>query len=452
ENGEDDAGGRTSKDKVHERGEVEGLTQLRRSLLLAALACVLRPTNLLIWLCVAVSSFVRATNKERTVLVREAAFCGSCILALSILSDRFYYQTWTFPPLRFLHFNIAQSLAVFYGKNNWHYYLSQGYPLLLTTFLPFALIGLYRALVSSISPSQSYPRHNAKELKAMRIGHELATTALIVPAVLSLISHKEVRFIYPLLPILHILAAQPFTSFFLPAVSPASAVHTTTVSRLKKSLLALILALNVFIGLYTTTVHQSGVLSVLDYLRHEHEHHYLTQPPAFTHITAADTTMTVGFLMPCHSTPWRSHLVHSGITAWALGCEPPIDMNATERATYIDEADRFYANPTGFMRQEMGPPPRLRSSLGFRLPRQGLGRGIEIEDDGTDGKVGNKQWPEYLIFFQQAEETMRLVLRGSGYRECWRGFNSHWHDDWRRKGDVIVWCLTTRSGSRAGNA
>jgi len=26
------------------------------------------------------------------------------------------------------------------------------------------------------------------------------------------------------------------------------------------------------------------------------------------------------------------------------------------------------------------------------------------------------------------------------YEECWRGFNSVWHDDPRRRGDVLVWC------------
>lgn len=368
----------------------------------------------------------------------------SFVLVLSTLLDRFYYQTWTFPPLRFLYFNIHQSLAVFYGKNDWHYYVSQGYPLLLTTFLPFGLVGIYRALIFPPSPSQSHSQSS----KAARIRYQLATTALVVPVVLSLVSHKEVRFIYPLLPILHVLAAQPFTSFFLPAVSPASAVRTSAVSRLKTTLLALILAANIGIGLYTTSVHQSGVLSVLDYLRHEYEHHYLTQPPAFSHIAAADSIMTVGFLMPCHSTPWRSHLVHSGIEAWALGCEPPVNLNATERTKYVDEADRFYASPTLFMAQEMSRPPRVKSSLGFRLPRQGLGHGSNNEDEGTNGKSGRKQWPEYLVFFQQAEETMQLVLRGSGYRECWRGSNSHWHDDWRRKGDVMVWCSKTSPGGK----
>ena len=34
-----------------------------------------------------------------------------------------------------------------------------------------------------------------------------------------------------------------------------------------------------------------------------------------------------------------------------------------------------------------------------------------------------------------------VALRGSGYVECTRLWNSAWHDDSRRTGDVVVWCL-----------
>ena len=46
---------------------------------------------------------------------------------------------------------------------------------------------------------------------------------------------------------------------------------------------------------------------------------------------------------------------------------------------------------------------------------------------------------------------MHTALQGSGYGECWRGFNSHWHDDWRRKGDVVVWCLDSEKKKVATN-
>jgi phosphatidylinositol glycan class B len=50
--------------------------RLRVSLLLAALACVLRPTNALIWLSVSVPTLWQAPSRLRYVLVREVLFCG----------------------------------------------------------------------------------------------------------------------------------------------------------------------------------------------------------------------------------------------------------------------------------------------------------------------------------------------------------------------------------------
>ncbi|KAL8775756.1 MAG: hypothetical protein Q9194_003661, partial [Teloschistes cf. exilis] len=110
---------------------------------------------------------------------------NSIVLAASAVVDRLYYQQWTFPPLRFLYFNLAQSLSVHYGRNDWHYYLSQGYPLLLTTFLPFALVGLYH----SLSPPN--PASTTATLLTTNIKRQLATTSLLVPFILSFISHKE---------------------------------------------------------------------------------------------------------------------------------------------------------------------------------------------------------------------------------------------------------------------
>ncbi|MCJ1251171.1 glycosylphosphatidylinositol anchor biosynthesis [Trapelia coarctata] len=413
------------------------LTTLRGSLLLAAVACVLRPTNVLIWACLACFAFLRGATRERLVLIRETALCGSLILAISATLDRIYYGQWVFPPFRFLYFNIAKSLAVFYGRNDWHYYLSQGFPLLLTTSLPFALIDIYHATTSSAS----FP---ATALQST-IRHQLATLTLLVPFALSLVSHKEVRFIYPLLSPLHVLAAKSFTEFFLPAISPVSPTRRTPSSLLRRLLLFSLLGINIFIATLSTQYHQPAPLSVLSYLRSQYETHYLTQPPQSALIPQADTTMTIGFLMPCHSTPWRSHLVHPGIKAWALTCEPPIHLNnsAAARAAYRDEADRFYDNPTQFLKTHLGSPPRRKDILGSKTPQEGLGMGRIHETEGAwDGKEGTKVWPDYLVFFEQLEGTLKGYVGGrGGYVEGWRGWNSWGHDDWRRKGDVVVWCL-----------
>ncbi|KAL2861641.1 Alg9-like mannosyltransferase family-domain-containing protein [Aspergillus pseudodeflectus] len=399
------------------RARPANVNRIRLCLLLAAFACVLRPTNILIWIYLAGVALHRSTWPEKQTLAREAALSGSAILSLSLIVDRFFYGFWTFPPLRFLYFNIAQSLAVFYGKNDFHYYISQGYPLLLTTALPFALFGLYRTL-------------KGRQAVAERgIVVQLATISLAMPGVLSLITHKEVRFIYPLLPALHILSASPLVDFFLPAVA------TTNRQYLPRRLTLIFLILvNVVIAVYTTVFHASGVISVLGYLREQHILHGLETTASTGGTDRTYGGITAGFLMPCHSTPWRSHLVEPTIHAWALSCEPPVGLSETEKAAYRDEADQFYDNPNQFLRDHMvgglryipRRPSYVTPPTTPRLPTQ---------------PSSPHEWPDYLIFFAQLEPTLKKLLPGAAYGECWRTFNTAWHDDWRRHGDVVVWCL-----------
>jgi GPI mannosyltransferase 3 len=419
------------------------VTAIRRALLCAALAVVLRPTNILVWIIL--GAFALCNRRDGTfirlsVLGREALLCGSAILVLSTVVDRTFYGEWVFPPLNFFKVNVLQSIAGFYGNNDWHYYMSQGYPLLLTTALPFTLIGMWKRLrrgtpvVGTGVPCDS----------ASTVLRQLAWVCLLVPAAFSLISHKEVRFIYPLLPALHVVAASPAAEFFAPLFEANFA------QKLSQWLtLFLIVSLNVSIAYYTSQIHNSGIPPLTDYLRSEFITHYSPQQPA--------RNMTVGFVMPCHSTPWRSHLqhpaslAHTGIKGWALTCEPPLDMNATEKAGYLDEADQFYANPSLWTKKSMARqmPTSHASSPGF-FAKMNYGKVDTIDSDVLAREredhfwatgAGRKPWPDYLMFFEQLEPTMQTVLRGSAYGECQRFFNSHWHDDWRRQGDIVVWCL-----------
>lgn len=256
----------------------------------------------------------RVPFSDYLILVREFLLCCIAVLTLSFLSDRLYFNTWTFPPYQFLTFNISKDLAVFYGRNDWHYYLSQGLPLLLTTYLPFALVAIYQA---------------SGEAKT-DVRFILATTVMFMVGVLSLVAHKEVRFIYPLLPLLHILTAPTISGFFHttktitthPPPFPSTPVVTKKTVIHRKLLLYLILLLNLTIALYATIYHQSGVLSVLSFLRSEYEDLALdirgvelSSPDAnaygypedeaaglhFHKTTDFDENETfAGFLMPCH--------------------------------------------------------------------------------------------------------------------------------------------------------
>ncbi|KAL8630846.1 hypothetical protein Q9189_003431 [Teloschistes chrysophthalmus] len=466
-------------------GQAEELAKLCRCFLLAAVACVLRPTNVLIWICLACFSLWKtsasgrmlklpwvngsfwvhitslahgpATRRERIFLVLEAAICGTIVLAASAVIDRLYYEQWTFPPLRFLYFNLAQSLSVHYGRNDWHYYLSQGYPLLLTTFLPFALVGLY----NSLSPPN--PASTTTTLLTTNIKRQLATTSLLVPFILSFISHKEVRFIYPLLPPLHILSAAPFTTYFSPLLpsNPSHPITTTTNNHQRKTpkriLLSLLLLTNTLFALFTTNLYQPAPLSVLAYLRsrapipnhpnspqhHPHQNHPQQTP-----------TTTIAFLTPCHSTPWRSHLIHPSLKAWALTCEPPLHLPPSSHHLYLDEADQFYAAPASWMSVHLGKAPKNANEQVLRLKAlEAVNVGVAWDgslstNEGAKTSKGVMQekkraWTTYLVFFGQLEPEMQKLLLGSGYGVCWRGWNGPggWHEDWRRRGGLVVWCL-----------
>lgn len=423
---------------------------------------------------------------------------STATLALANGLDRLFYGIWTFPAAKFLQFNLVQDLAVFYGRNRPDYYFTEGLPLLLTTATPFALAGIFSAIKTSTktdivaareiirepktsesSPPPSGPSNTQKPLLA------LAFAAVLYTAALSLISHKEVRFLHPLLPIFSILAAPAISSYFHPFPSPSSTS--------RKLQMGTLLLLNTTIAIYVTRIHARGVIDVLHYLRDQFTAMntpalvlgnatvpsfftsiqsffssddnnlykspitsqafglaHLASPAAFT--LAMETPvkpLTAAFLMPCHSTPWRSHLVFPDIKAWALTCEPPVHItDRSERDKYMDEADIFYADPVRWLNNEMSTiPVNASTASGKDVLAWGEGTdGTKTEDARGIGRDahGKRLWPLYVVFFEQLIPVMEQVLggvKGSRYKECWRGFNSHWHDDSRRKGDVIVWCV-----------
>jgi len=106
-----------------------------------------------------------------------------------------------------------------------------------------------------------------------------------------------------------------------------------------------------------------------------------------------------------------------------LGCEPPLDP---ADPSYMDEADIFYAGPRRFLLDRFDGPP-------------------------AKGSAQSQSWPTHLIMFEallemEDEHYLRGLLLDKGdnetgmYHECARFFNTHFHGDWRRKGDVIVLC------------
>lgn len=212
------------------------------------------------------------------------------------VTDSLFYGTPTFTPMRFLHSNVLQSISLFYGANASHFYFTQAIPILLLTQLPFALHG------ASMYFWQQKPRGGHP------LGHKimrtLGLTVMGTLACYTLLAHKEWRFIYPLLPILHLFAATSFVS---------RAQVATSALPIRRSHLFFVLS-SLPLALYFTMLHCRGQTAVMAHLR-------TSLPPG----------STVGFLMPCHSTPWQSALHRPDLEPsgyegkmWFIGCEPPV--------------------------------------------------------------------------------------------------------------------------------
>ena len=170
------------------------------------------------------------------------------------------------------------------------------------------------------------------------------------------------------------------------------------------------LAINFLLAGYLSYAHQRAPLTVLSFLRGEFERIHPASP-------APDSELFALFLMPCHSTPWRSHLIHPSLNAYALSCDPPLHTlpNTPERDNYRDEADRFYDNPIPFLSEE------LFASTLHSSPRYIAGfEGIE----------------PLLREFSASQKGKRLNWN---LKPVWSGFNGLFHEDWRRAGNIVVW-------------
>ncbi|KAF9913426.1 glycosylphosphatidylinositol anchor biosynthesis [Lobosporangium transversale] len=355
------------------------------SLMLAFLTCIFRPTAAIIWVFLGVSLLIGYIKKKDwssvfTTMVNVIMIGGTAMLASAILDSTLLYHQWILTPLNFLRVNVLEGISLFYGSSPWHWYLSQGLPLLFGIYVPFVAVGSWRAWIATTG-------HNAS-LKRQVLGLSLWTLVIY-----SSLQHKEWRFLYPILyPLL------PFAADTLYRLSQSA--HGWRRSKPTVAIIIALVTVNVIMAWYTTLVHQRGVIDVMEWIRQEAKSQQIGQ---------------IGFIMPCHSTPWQNsvHRQSSGpLNMWFITCDPP--LGNADITNYKDESDVFYADPVTFMNE--------------RIPKLCKGK----MDENT-----------HLVLFEDLVNSWPGILSWlqiHGYHECARFFNSHFHDDSRRRGDVLVYC------------
>jgi len=227
----------------------------------------------------------------------------------------------------------------------------------------------------------------------------------------SFAGHKEWRFIHPLLPLFHIFAAKSLIG--LSSTPKARIVRADTkqnkkhisirlISPLRYPYIVLLLS-TLPASVYVIFFYCSAPISALSYLR---------LLPINATTNGRQQSQSVGFLMPCHSTPGQAYLHRPTWEVWALGCEPPLQCAALpvflrllhnlfytrgqDLLTYRDQTDLFFNEPIDYITTVF---PR-NVDPGF--PRSPYPTSIPDTYPQANTEMScpwKHEWPHHLVFF-----------------------------------------------------
>ncbi|CAG8535036.1 9531_t:CDS:10 [Ambispora leptoticha] len=344
----------------------ERSSMLRISLSIAALACILRPTN-------AALEFNHLQYNLNNVSMISNLFFFQFLFSnnrpISIISA-------VFVPFNFFRVNVFQSISLFYGTHPWHWYFTQGIPAIAASFLPFVTKGI-------ISSESHAPR--AKPFVSLM---------LWVIIGYSFLGHKEFRFIYPILPIAII-----FSGFGLAEIARTEQSQNSIHRHYFKASIVFLIITQIPLAYYTSFTHQRGVIDVINYLRIG---------------VKQGKVRDIGFLMPCHSTPFYSNM-HQNVTMWFLTCEPPVSDTTDINESSLDEATIFYADPQQYLTNRFEPLTNKQES------NNGVSNNIISMNSSRE------KWPSHLVIFQALLKDLEPFIDKAQYHQRWDlpelGFN-----------------------------
>ncbi|RUS70394.1 hypothetical protein EGW08_021838 [Elysia chlorotica] len=352
---------------------------LRLFLLFASLSVIVRPTAALVWilLCCWHLQWVRYTQHLWST-VKTYLVVGLSAIGISAMVDRIWYGQWTFVQLNFLWFNVVRGGASIYGTHPWHWYLWQGFPVVMGTLIfPFVMGAWY-----------------AKDKTLLWIIAFIVATHSFLP-------HKEFRFIFPSVPLAMHYCGLYFQQLCAqPSLRDIKAKHRASSSNKARVFTAILALTNLLLAFYFCLIHQRGTIMVTKFLADAAE-----SSPQKTDIL---------FLMPCHSTPYYSY-IHANVSMRFLTCEPQSvassqhhPHSAPSPATWTDEADQFFESPEPWLKRQYG---------------------------GSRGRP----WPSHLVFFSTLHRDISALLVQAGYKMCGSFFHTHFADG-RVSGSVLVSC------------
>ena len=461
------------------------------ALVLGALSIVVRPTALFAWLPLGLWRMyhTRFADLAKYLCLVVLPWTGLVFVG-NVLLDSYCYSllpslgagpsssssSWDWlviTPLNFLRINLVADVASQYGTHPVHWYFTLGGLTVLTTHLPFLLLGLRRAF----SPSSSLSPFSSAAATSLWL---LALVVVICPLGLSLSPHKEFRFLLPVLPLAFVLAgtatvndilpSSPFSpppfSSRSPSSSPSRRNRREKAERGPFLLLALLLVLtHTTVAFYFSRVHQRGPIHVMSYLSERLETDVQLEQQQQQQVEGEegregereDGDVRIDFLMPCHATPWTTH-VHvpaffsSSSSSLPLSlppgrlllhhrdCFPTLQGGSSQLpATATDE---FLLDPLGYATQRYGEKSSSSSSSSSSSNSSG---GVK----GASPSLPPSFLPEYIVAFGSAAKEMeKFLVSVKGYQVDATLYHSSFKGDVdspRHEDSIVVFALGGRS-------
>ncbi|SPO37817.1 related to dolichyl-phosphate-mannose-glycolipid alpha-mannosyltransferase [Pseudozyma flocculosa] len=344
----------------------------------------------------------------------------------------------TLTPLSFFHRNVVASLSLFYGANPWHWYVTQGLPVLCTLWIPWCAKGWYNAFKGAAVTGKNGPVRDRRPL------NDLAAVSLWTTAVLSLLGHKEFRFLQPVLPLLCIFGGAELVTSLPYATSVPSKDRRGARGD----------------GDEDDADEESITYDLGKAARRQRDQGAIDD--------RLGRIESIGFLMPCHSTPWQSSLHWQPSTSatdrdegerlWFISCPPP--ASDQDASTYKDQSDFFYADPHYYLSHRFPSSVDIAFPSSPADPQPSAARSSPLGRHKDD--LGWRHvWPSHLVVFDnllqlrpaalpssadpedrrnggQSMQTVGGLLAQRGYVERTRTWNSFKHEDPRRDGDIVV--------------
>lgn len=270
---------------------------------IVGLLCIIRPTAAIPWIPLCLFHIKDSRYTALELIIKRFIPIGVITIGFGVGVDYLMYGDLVLTPVNFFKANVLNNIGSFYGSHPWYWYVTTGWPAVLgISIVPF-VFSVANVLMGDFTPT-------------LAIRKKLLVSISFTIFVYSLLNHKEFRFLLPVLPMALYLVAD----------------YLARVSRKLKDVLVWFIAITLLVGnvvpaWYLGFVHQRGTLDVMPKL-------------AKLLRESEEKDPSVMFLMPCHSTPYYSH-IHQNVTMNFLTCEPNL-QNVTN---YKDEAEVFYEHP-----------------------------------------------------------------------------------------------------------